>query len=42
MVGEARAILGEAAFEEARERGREITFEQAVEYALEDDEASPA
>ena len=33
---EARAALGDAAFEEARERGRAMTFEQAVEYALED------
>ena len=40
-VAEARAILGEAAFEEARERGREMNFEQAVEYALEGDEVSP-
>ncbi len=40
-VGKARAVLGEAAFEEARERGRAMPFEQAVEYALEDDEASP-
>lgn len=31
---EARAVLGEAAFEEARERGRAMTFEQAVAYAL--------
>jgi hypothetical protein len=41
-VAEARAVLGDAAFEEAQERGREMTFEQAVAYALEDDEASPA
>jgi tetratricopeptide (TPR) repeat protein len=40
-VSEARAVLGDAAFEEARERGREMTFEQAVEYALKDDEPSP-
>jgi hypothetical protein len=26
--------LGEEGFEEARERGRELTFEQAVAYAL--------
>ena len=38
---EARAVLGKAAFEEARERGREMNFEQAVEYALESDEPSP-
>ncbi len=30
-----RSELGEEAFEEARERGREMTFEQAVVYALE-------
>jgi predicted ATPase len=35
-----RSQLGEAAFEEARERGREMTFEQAAAYALEDDETS--
>lgn len=40
-VAQARDVLGEAAFEEARERGREMNFEQAVEYALEDDESSP-
>ena len=40
-IAEARAVLGEAAFEEARERGREMNFEQAVEYALEGGEASP-
>jgi hypothetical protein len=40
-VDEARAVLGDAAFEEARERGRMMTFEQAVAYALEGDEASP-
>ncbi len=27
--------------QEAQERGRAMTFEQAVAYALEDDEASP-
>ena len=37
-VSEARTILSDAAFEEARERGRMMTFEQAVAYALEDDE----
>jgi non-specific serine/threonine protein kinase len=36
----ARSHLGEKAFEEARERGREMTFEQAVAYALKDDETS--
>jgi hypothetical protein len=35
-----RSRLGESAFEEARERGRAMTFEQAVSYAVEDDEAS--
>lgn len=33
-VAEARVILGDAAFEDASERGREMTFEQAVAYAL--------
>ena len=32
-----RVLLGEPGFEEARERGRAMTFEQAVEYALGDD-----
>jgi predicted ATPase len=32
-VAEARAALGGAAFEEARERGRAMGFEQAVDYA---------
>jgi hypothetical protein len=36
-----RSRLGEAAFEEERERGREMTFEQAVGYALQDYGASP-
>ena len=36
-----RSRLGEAAFEEARERGRAMTSEQAVEYALGREEASP-
>ena len=36
-----RSRLGEEAFEEAREQGRSMTFEQAVAYALEDEEASP-
>ena len=40
-VAEAHAVLGEPAFEEARERGREMTFEQAVKYALEREEPSP-
>ena len=41
-VVEARAVLGDAAFESAWALGQEMSFEQAVEYALEDDEASPA
>ena len=41
-VAEARAALGDAAFEEAWARGRGMSFGQAVAYALEDDEASPA
>jgi predicted ATPase/DNA-binding XRE family transcriptional regulator len=36
-----RSELGEGAFDEARERGREMTFVQAVAYALEGDEVSP-
>lgn len=40
-VSEARTVLGEVAFEEARERGRAMPFEEAVEYALEYDDASP-
>ena len=40
-VAQARAVLGEAAFQAAWTRGREMSFEQAVAYALEDDEASP-
>ena len=38
-VDEARAVLGDAAFEEVRERGREMSFEQAVAYALSEAEA---
>jgi hypothetical protein len=33
---------GDATFEAARDEGRSMTFEQAVAYALEVDEASPA
>ena len=33
--------LGEEGFEQARTRGRVMSFEQVIEYALEDDEASP-
>jgi predicted ATPase len=40
-VADAYAALGDAAFEEARERGRTMTLEQAVEYALERGEAPP-
>ncbi len=36
-----RSQMGEEAFEEARERGQKMTLQEAVEYALEDDEASP-
>jgi hypothetical protein len=32
--------LGEEAFETASNEGRAMTFEEAVTYALEDDEAS--
>jgi hypothetical protein len=35
-VAEARTTLGDAAFEEAGARGREMSLEQAVEYALGD------
>jgi ATP/maltotriose-dependent transcriptional regulator MalT len=38
-VAEARAVLGEVPFEEAQEQGRSMTFEQAVEYALEGNRA---
>ncbi|HZG62410.1 MAG TPA: helix-turn-helix domain-containing protein [Rubrobacteraceae bacterium] len=41
-VAAVRTWLGEEAFEEGRERGREMTFEQAVAYALKAEEASPA
>ena len=36
-VAQARVALGEAAFGEAWARGREMSFKQAVEYALEKD-----
>ena len=36
MMAECRAELGEAAFAEAVERGRAMTMEQAIEYALEE------
>jgi hypothetical protein len=43
-VSATRSRLGDVAFEEARERGRKMGFEQAVEYALahEEENASPA
>ena len=41
-LAETRAALGDTAFEEARDKGRAMTFEQAVEYALEKGGASPA
>jgi predicted ATPase/DNA-binding XRE family transcriptional regulator len=37
----ARTLLGEAAFEEARQQGQEMSFEQAVEYALSRGETPP-
>jgi non-specific serine/threonine protein kinase len=40
-IAEACVVLGDAAFEEARAEGRAMTFEQAVAYALEEDETSP-
>jgi predicted ATPase/DNA-binding XRE family transcriptional regulator len=40
-VAAVRSHLGAEAFEEARERGREMNFEQVVAYALADDKASP-
>jgi predicted ATPase/DNA-binding XRE family transcriptional regulator len=39
-VSAARSRLGNAAFEEARERGREMDFEQAVVYAVRDADLS--
>ena len=41
-VAAVRSWLGRKAFEEARKRGREMTFEQAVGYALAREEASIA
>lgn len=41
-VAAVRSCLGEEAFEEAQEQGREMTFEQAVGYALEREEAPTA
>ena len=40
-VATVRSRLGEAPFEEARAEGRAMTFEQAVEYALERSEGPP-
>jgi non-specific serine/threonine protein kinase len=37
-VAEARASLGDTVFEQARERGRAMTFDQTIEYALGADE----
>jgi len=37
-----RSRLGEAPFEEALIEGREMGFDQTVEYALQRDEAPPA
>jgi predicted ATPase/DNA-binding XRE family transcriptional regulator len=34
-TAEARSVLGDVAFEKARDRGKAMTFEQAVEYAVE-------
>jgi non-specific serine/threonine protein kinase len=39
QVAAARENLGERAWKEAWDKGRTMTFEQAVEYALRDDEA---
>ncbi len=36
VAGEARAVLGDAAYAEAREAGRAMTFEEAVAYARPD------
>jgi ATP/maltotriose-dependent transcriptional regulator MalT len=42
VTSAAHERLGERAWTVACDEGRAMTFEQAVEYALEDDEASPA
>jgi hypothetical protein len=39
-MADVRSRLGEEGFEEARAEGRAMTFEQAVNYALESDAAS--
>ena len=41
-VSATRSRLGDAAFEAARDEGREMIFEQAVTYALRDGKAPPA
>ncbi len=41
IVAAVRSLLGEPAFEEARAEGRAMTFEQAVEYAVERKETPP-
>ncbi len=41
-ISATRSRLGEADFEAVRAEGWDMTFEQAVAYALEEDEASPA
>jgi glutamate formiminotransferase len=40
-VAAVRSQMGEETFEEVREEGRAMTFEQAVAYGLEREEASP-
>jgi hypothetical protein len=41
-ISATRSRLGEPAFEEARAEGRAMTFDQTVEYALQNAEASPS
>ncbi len=41
-VSATRSLLGEEGFKEARAEGRDMSFEQAVAYGLEREEASPA
>ena len=40
-VATVRSQLGEESFEQTRAGGRAMTFEQAIEYALEGEKASP-
>ncbi len=40
-LADARARLGEAAFEEAWAQGKAMTIEQAMEYALSEEEPAP-